>query len=131
MRQIVSSLLTAGRIRVGPYASLDSWGLTGAFCVACPATGRGLRIIASRGEEWEAAGLPLPAWEHVSVSLDQPRKCPSWPEMLWVKDLFWEPGECVVQFHPPQEVKVNRHEGCLHLWRPLGAEIPLPPMTCV
>ena len=132
MRKKIPNELRRGRVMRGAYGTSEEFGLTGAFFVTCPATGRVLKILASQGEDWKEAGLPGEPWEHVSVSLaDRPKHCPSWPEMLWVKDLFWETDECVVQFHPPQSVKVNRHEGCLHLWRPLGVVIPLPPMECV
>ncbi len=71
----------------------------------------------------------LPKWEHVSVSL--PSRCPTWLEMCLVKDLFWEPEECVMQLHPPRSQWVNNHPHCLHLWRPLEAQIPLPPAEMV
>jgi len=48
-----------------------------------------------------------------------------------VKDLFWEPDELVVQFHVPKVAHVNIHEHVLHLWKPVGFEIPLPPADCV
>lgn len=38
-------------------------------------------------------------WEHVSVSFAS--RCPTWDEMCEVKDIFWTPEECVVQYHPP------------------------------
>lgn len=120
-----------GRVRVGPYAT-NPGSMTGAYFVACPATGRTLRIIASTGEDWSAAGLPGEPWEHVSVSVaDRPKHTPSWPEMAWVKDLFWRPDEAVMQVHPPLADYVNNHEGCLHLWRPTASPIPLPPKLCV
>lgn len=79
-----------------------------------------LRIISSgethKGEYGE--------WEHVSVSLAD--RCPTWEEMCAVKDLFWMPEECVLQFHPPQSAYVNNMPFCLHLWKPLHA-IELPP----
>lgn len=71
-------------------------------------------------------------WEHVSVSLpDSPRKCPSWDEMRVVKDLFWNDDECVVQFHPAKKDYINNHPGCLHLWRPVVENMPIPPKLCV
>lgn len=63
-------------------------------------------------------------WDHVSVSLES--RCPSWAEMCWVKDLFFKPEECVVQYHPPESTYKHLHPYCLHLWRPQGAEIPMP-----
>lgn len=88
------------------------------------ANGRELQVIAAYGLET--------GWEHVSVSLvGHPNKTPSWPEMCIVKRLFWEPVECVVQFHPAEENYVNLHEGVLHLWRCVGQPFPMPPKICV
>jgi hypothetical protein len=72
--------------------------------------------------------LPLPAWEHVSVSAST---VPVWGEMCWVKDLFWGPEEVVVQYHPPESQYVNVHGRVLHLWKPVGLEIPMPPLVTV
>ena len=78
-----------------------------------------LAIIASWG-----AG-----WEHVSVSRRD--KCPSWAEMDHVKRMFWDDEEAVMQLHPPRSQWVNNHPRCLHLWRPIGQEVPLPPTVLV
>jgi hypothetical protein len=64
-------------------------------------------------------------WEHVSISL--PRRTPTWVEMCFVKSLFWEPEETVVQFHPKQSEYVDDHSFCLHLWKKRGVEFELPP----
>ena len=77
------------------------------------------RVIASWG-----AG-----WDHVSVSLVD--RCPTWEEMCWIKDLFFEPEECVMQLHPPKSRYVNCHPYCLHLWKPHRHTIPLPPTEFV
>lgn len=81
-----------------------------------------IKVIASSGTD------EIP-WEHVSVSTEL--RCPTWPEMSWVKDLFWDEEETVIQFHPPKSRFVNYHEFCLHLWRPTGIELPLPPTIAV
>ena len=81
-----------------------------------------LQIIASSGSN------EVP-WEHVSVSTQ--KRCPTWDEMDAVKRLFWDDEECVMQLHPPRSAWVNNHEHCLHLWRPLRSEIPLPPTIAV
>ena len=72
-------------------------------------------------------------WEHVSVSGMSGRKLviPTWDEMCFIKDLFWDPEECVVQYHPPRSQYVNHNPCTLHLWRPLENEIPLPPTEAV
>lgn len=81
-----------------------------------------LRIIASSGDD----SMP---WEHVSVSLE--KRCPTWKEMCIVKRLFWGDDEMVVQYHPPESDYVNQHEFCLHLWKPIGVELPSPPLVAV
>lgn len=68
-------------------------------------------------------------WEHVSVSL--PNRCPMWEEMCRVKNLFWSPETCVVQYHPPESEYVNNAKYCLHLWRWLPGEFPRPPSILV
>ena len=64
-------------------------------------------------------------WEHVSVSRSD--RSPTWEEMCQVKDLFWDDTDCVIQYHPPKSDYVNNHPYCLHLWRPIGIELPRPP----
>lgn len=80
-----------------------------------------LRVISSGGIDKE--------WEHVSVSLKS--RCPNWREMCFIKDLFWSEDDCVMQLHPPKSDYVNNHQFCLHMWKPLGAEIPRPPTLAV
>lgn len=100
----------------------------GRFILTCPETGRTLRVIASDGTGWrgECGGDKLPGepWEHVSVSAEH-GLLPRWPEMQWVKTLFWRDDETTVQFHPPDSEYVNINE-VLHIWKP-PYPIPLPP----
>lgn len=101
------------RITKGPMGSNESFGNNGAFWVKtkkCVFT-----VIAS-----DQAG-----WEHVSVSL--PTRCPTWEEMCFIKNLFWDEEDCVVQFHPSKKDYVNNHPYCLHLWRPTEGMMPTPP----
>jgi len=65
-------------------------------------------------------------WEHVSVSPAHFHRCPTWAEMCFIKDLFWEPEETVVQFHPAKSEYVNLHQYCLHLWKPIDIALPTP-----
>lgn len=87
------------------------------------ANGRQLRVMATDGGET--------GWEHVSVSIEGSKKCPSWEEMCIVKSLFWTKDDCVVQFHPCEDVYVNNHTGCLHMWRCVHQPFPVPPTICV
>lgn len=92
----------------------------GAFNVQGP-NKRRLTIIASNGL----------GWDYVSVSVDGTEDTPTWDEMCFVKDLFFEPEEPAFQYHPPQSNYVNIHQGCLHLWRPQDVAIPMPSLEMV
>ncbi len=118
----LSLKLEEGRIRVGMYGTAPNE-LYGAFEMRGPC-GVSLKIIASPGDD--EIGIP---WEHVSVSL--PNRTPNWVEMCFVKDLFWDEEETVMQLHPPRSKWVNNHQYCLHLWRPTNIEKPLPPEIAV
>jgi hypothetical protein len=69
-------------------------------------------------------------WEHVSVTIAEKgksaKRCPTWAEMCWVKDQFWNPDEVVIQYHPAKEEYVSQHPFCLHLWKPIGIDLPTP-----
>lgn len=103
--------------RGNPYSS-SVGDLFGAFFIRHPnrASSLVLKAIADDGDET--------GWEHVSVSL--PTRCPTWEEMAYVKGLFWDDDDCVVQFHPPKSEYVNNHPFCLHLWRPVRESLPKP-----
>jgi hypothetical protein len=64
-------------------------------------------------------------WDHVSVSLNE-KRCPTWDEMCFVKNIFFRPDEAAMQIHPSKEEYVNNHLHCLHLWRPQNEKFPLP-----
>lgn len=69
-------------------------------------------------------------FEHVSVTIQSKKRkverCPTWEEMCIVKNTFWSEDETVIQYHPPKSEYVSTHPYCLHLWKPIGIEIPLP-----
>ena len=46
------------------------------------------------------------------------------------RDSFNE-DEVVMQLHPAKKEYVNIKNNCLHLWRPIGVEIPTPPRFMV
>ncbi len=75
-------------------------------------------------------------WEHVSVSVrpgvkSKATRCPTWEEMCYIKDLFWDPFDWVMQFHPSIDEYVNAHPFTLHLWCPIGNAFPTPPTIMV
>ncbi len=110
------------RKRNGMFATDDSNGNSGVFYIPLESTITAI-CVASEGS----------GWEHVSVHMDDNGKeeTPTWDEMCMIKDLFWGKEDCVIQFHPPESEYVNVHKYCLHLWRPMGMEIPMPPTIMV
>lgn len=113
------------RVTMGHYASKPGDPF-GAFSRQGP-KGATLRILASDGRD-DTLSEDLRGWEHVSVSA---HRCPNWEEMCWIKDLFWEPEDTVVQYHPPKSLYINESPYCLHLWRHTIMKIPLPPAILV
>jgi len=116
MRRITHPALESSRVATGPWRSTPMDGNNGLFRVV-----RGneiVRIIASDAVDT--------GWEHASVSIENAQRCPTWEEMCFVKDLFWDKEETVVQFHPPESEYVNYHPYCLHLWRCPQFSYPLP-----
>jgi hypothetical protein len=102
-------------------ASTDEDGNNGFFIIPHKKiNGYYYRIQASDGE----------GWEHVSVTLGADNKpvnrCPTWAEMCYIKDIFWNKQDCVIQYHPPESENINNHPFCLHLWRPVALVIPIP-----
>lgn len=123
MRKTFSPQVEAHRITQGHFASKPGWQY-GAFTFH-PYRGprTELRVIVSAADYGIADG-----WEHASVSTQT--RCPTWEEMCFVKDCFWEPEEDVLQFHPRQSAYVNVHPFCLHLWKP-PYSVVLPPKRLI
>ena len=125
------------RLSTGIMKSDESYGNNGCFEIPFikPSDGhvavgktRILACIASDGMDYE----------HVSVykiirlgSQPAQRKIPSWDDMCFIKDMFWDDEDCVIQYHPPKSEYVNNNPFVLHLWRPIGVEIPQPPRVLV
>ncbi len=79
----------------------------------------GLRVIASNGM----------GWEHVSVS--KKTMVPNYEEMVWCKNMFWHAEDCAMQLFVPASEHIDCHSYCLHIWRPIDVEIPVPPPILV
>lgn len=76
-------------------------------------------------------------WEHLSVTIhklkdkfkhkfEKVERCPTWGEMCILKDMFWAPTECCVQYHPPMSDYVSMSPWCLHIWKPVSMALPAP-----
>ena len=61
-------------------------------------------------------------WEHVSVSLKN--RIPNWQELKFIKMIFWDPEDEVIQFFMPQSKCVKLYNNCVHLWRPINIKLP-------
>lgn len=85
--------------------------------------------IKIKGEKYSIIASNGDGWEHISVSSKY--KIPSWSTMCKIKDLFFEENEVVMQIHPSKNDYINVHKNCLHLWRPINQEIPVPPIYMV
>ncbi len=127
--------ITHERWRTGSFpqqvyqlVTLPHIGLFGAFYLEGPCA-KDLFCIASDGGGWAISKLPGQPWEHVSVSTNS--RPPNWEEMCFIKDLFWEAEDCVVQSHPPRSEYIDCHPYCLHLWRPCVDKFPRPPSIAV
>ena len=68
-------------------------------------------------------------FEHLSVST--PIKTPSWEQMQMMKEIFWKDDEVCYQLHPKKEDYINNMPYCLHIWRAIDQDIPLPPSIMV
>lgn len=123
MKQTVPSELEAARVAVGPMASKPEYGFNGAFVVKRDHRTKFVCIASTGG-----------GWDHVSVEVKMRgslRRLPTWEEMCWIRKLFFEDEEIVVQYHPPKSQYVNVHPFVLHLWRDQRGAIPLPPLRYV
>lgn len=94
-------------------------GNNGAYMIPIHSCGSIVMVVSSDGL----------GWDHVSVSLKN--RCPKWEEMCFIKDLFFDPEETIVQFHPKRSEYMDNHPYCLHLWRKQDQEHELPPSFMV
>lgn len=120
MKKTISKYLESCRISTPQLYSDPSYGRNGAFEVI-DGSGTAMMVICS-----DQLG-----WEHCSVTVLGQKRTPTWKEMDFIKSLFWADTETVMQLHVPRERWVNQHDFCLHLWKPVGVVIPLPPMILV
>lgn len=122
MREAPNPKVERFRLRERPLYSNSTYGNNGAFRIPHP-SGILFYCIVSDG-----AG-----WDHVSVqTLDAGKsRIPTWNEMEYVKALFFDDDETVMQLHVPTKDHLNLHPSVLHLWRPQKVSIPRPPSQMV
>ena len=114
------------RITNHPYYGSDSsFGNNGVFKIHPPFSVKEYLCIVS----------DMLGWEHVSVSMTKTNNAskkktnaiPTWDDMCFIKSLFWDEDDTVLQFHPKKSEYVNNHDKVLHLWRKVGVDHELPP----
>jgi len=116
-----SDYLNTRRVRIGRWASAPEDGNNGEFFLPYSSMVT-LHVIASNGMDWDHLSVtPVDPSRHQSLY-----RTPTWSEMCYVKDLFFDETEAVLQLHPPKKQYRNAHEYCLHLWKPQHVELPLP-----
>lgn len=137
MRRKVSDVLEKARMNRDEADGLTKGTLMGRFIVA-PEPGVKLVVVSNGGdvEMWRMVFGDEPMFEHVSVSVMPEehtlrRRTPRWSEMCFVKGLFWDEEETVIQYHPPKSCYVNWNPHVLHLWKPAGLVMPLPPVKAI
>ena len=93
----------------------------------------GMFKVFVKGKSFVAIASNRCGWEHVSISPATDRKngTPTWSEMCAIKDMFFEKEETVLQYHPAESEYVDLCTNCLHLWRPIGQDVPKPPLYMV
>jgi hypothetical protein len=123
-----SSHLNAFRNRTHPqYKSDDTAGMNGFFVIPLEEGKKTFALVIS------GVGIEEYPWDHVSVRIGFSKyhgklaeRIPTWEEMCIIKGLFFEPEECAVQFHPPDEDYINQNPFVLNLWRPINFRFPMP-----
>ena len=113
MKEKLPANLIRFRVHLPGYETVPDDDIQGAFII--PYMAYELKVICGVGD----------GWDHVSVS--RKYRQPTWDEMDWIRRLFFESGETVLQIHPPVDLHINYHEHVLHLWRAWGVEFTLPP----
>jgi len=113
------------------YGTTSASGNNGYFDLDSCEPGWRLAILCSDGSDPDVAEK----WEHVSIHAYKNGgakvRTPTWREMVYVKDLFWDGEDIVMQLHPRKSEYINNHPHVLHLWRPINEPIPTPPSLFV
>ena len=98
----------------------------GAFIIDRYNNGEFYLVIASNGQ----------GWDHVSVTIHKKNggpvnKCPSYQEMMMIKEKLFSEEDVVFQLHPREEDYINTHPYCLHLWKPNNCNMVVPPLNSI
>lgn len=111
------------------YRKDGNIGENGIFCWS-HINGHAIFCISSNGIGWEHVSVSIKKIKHKKL-LSESNRCPTWVEMCDVKSKFWDNEEHVMQLHPPKSELISTHPYVLHLWKPIGIDIPMPPQILV
>lgn len=120
MRRAMNPKVEKFRMRAGPLRSDSTYGNNGAFIIPSPHQPDVLLCIVSDGG----------GWDHLSAHGESgggQMFTPSWDDMAFLKELFFEDDEVVMQLHPAKKYYINCEPHTLHLWRSQEKDIPTPP----
>ena len=124
------------RLKHGVMRSDKSYGNNGAFIIPYipPLTiepGVGSEPCTEQPDVLQCIASDAGGWEHVSISIQDGDAAPTWDMMCFIKKLFWDEDDLVVQYHPRKQDYVNIHNVVLHLWRPVHGQLSTPPVEFV
>lgn len=99
-------------------------------------------VLASTGLGWDHVSITIWKNTYKKTRIDRKtiktetipvnvERCPTWEEMCFIKELFFEPTECAVQYHPPMADYISNHKWCLHIFKPQEMLLPMPPSVMV
>ena len=90
-----------------------------------------LRVISSTGGGWDHVSVCRIVDKVFDEKVPGNVRVPHYEELEFVRGLFFNDNECVMQLSVPRSEHVNRHPHVLHLWRPQDQPIPMPPKAMV
>ena len=85
---------------------------------------KGHFLIPVGKEKIQVIASNFAGWEHVSMSAFF--RCPTFNEIVTIKEMFFETGEIAFQVYPKKSNYVNFNSYTLHLWRPTDTNVPIP-----
>jgi hypothetical protein len=117
-----SRIDTTGTTPIPMQYQIQNKGMQGTFLIQSKKFGK-FFVISSM----------IDGWDHVSVSKirKNKKKTPLWEEMCFIKNLFFEPNEIVIQYHPKESEYINFDPNVLHLWKNHKLLFPTPPTKLV
>lgn len=116
----IKNIFNINPVMVNSWVSDYRAGPRGYFMLPNPKNNKGLFILCMASDTM--------GWDHVIATIPSENRFPTKAEMNFVRSLFWDAEDIVVEFHIPN-LKSKKDEFCLHLWRNQKNEIKTPPAS--